>query len=180
MTKCPDCGKDLSKSAASCPNCGRKLRQRTGCVAGGCAALLVLAVGLYLVGALTWPSAPPPAPAARPTPVTPPTTAAAAPTPTPNPCAEHVELKSLEWWARELDRPPLWVAQNHKINLWNSPEKQRKVGEMRPGSRAMILAKQGDQYQVRSPLDQSVGWVSAIQVTRTLFQDVNTREPCSP
>jgi hypothetical protein len=76
-----------------------------------------------------------------------------------------------------------WVVANHRINLFARPVDQGrggKVGELLPGSRASIVKRGENEYQIRSPLDGSVGWVSALQVARTLHQDVNTREPCEP
>lgn len=51
---------------------------------------------------------------------------------------------------------------------------------MLAGSRAAIIEDRNDAYLVKSPLDGSVGWVSRIQVSRALWQDVNTREECTP
>ena len=113
-----------------------------------------------------------------------------APTPSPSPaatatgsgCVEHVELHGGAWWARELGKPEMWVLAHHQINMWEnpSPTKGRRVGAMRVGSRAVILDKLADDYKVRSPLDGSIGWVGAVQVERTLFQDTVTRSPCRP
>ncbi len=101
----------------------------------------------------------------------------------PTGCQEHVELISAKEWADEMGKTELWILQNHKINLWKKPTPEgrgRKVGGMIPGSRAAILSKGTSDYQVLSPLDQSVGWISKIQVKRTLYQDVETREACQP
>ena len=99
-----------------------------------------------------------------------------------SPCQLHIELKDAAFWAKELGRPEIVVLQTHRINLWQnpSPSKGAKVGEMRVGSRAVVLEERDDDYRVRSPLDESTGWVSKIQVERTLMQDINTREPCKP
>ena len=52
------------------------------------------------------------------------------------------------------------------------------VGKMHPGSRALILKRSGGDYKVLSPLDNSVGWVSGVQVDRVRKYDVQTRKPC--
>ena len=72
------------------------------------------------------------------------------------------------------------VQANHRINLWQgyASDRGRKVGEMLVHSRGIILDENSDAYKVKSPLDQSVGWVSKEQVARTLRQDVQTRRPC--
>lgn len=97
-------------------------------------------------------------------------------------CQPHAQLQSAASVAAELGRTEIWVLQNHKINLWNAPGqgRTRKVGELIPGSRAVILEEQGDAYKVKSPLDGSTGWISSVQVARTIHQDVSTRKPCRP
>ena len=107
-----------------------------------------------------------------------------APTPTvPRGCVEHIELKSAEFWAEELGKSTMWVTGNHRINVWEKPDRQgkgRKVGEMDVGSRAVIVRRDTDgTYFVQSPLDKSLGWVSDAQVTRTVWQDTETRTPCT-
>ena len=76
----------------------------------------------------------------------------------------------------------MWILANHRIRLWQnpSPSKGRPVGEMIPGSRAVILEERGDDYRVRSPLDGSEGWIGKVQVAGTRFQDIQTRETCTP
>lgn len=77
----------------------------------------------------------------------------------------------------------MWVLNNVKINLWEKPThkgKGRIVGKMLPGSRAVIIESSADDFKVKSPLDKSVGWVNKIQVKTTLYQDTETRKPCSP
>lgn len=98
-------------------------------------------------------------------------------------CRKHIELVSAREVAAEAGTTEEWVVRNYRVNIWARPTPQgkgRKVGAMLPGSRAVILEEGPEDYRVRSPLDQSVGWVSKIQVKRTLYQDVETREPCTP
>jgi len=115
----------------------------------------------------------------------PPTTTPPTTTQPPSPCQQHIELHSAKRYAEELGQSEMQVLASFKVNLWEKPSAQgkgRKVGEMLPGSRAVVLQQSGDgdDYRVRSPLDQSTGWVSSQQVTRTLFQSVDTRESCTP
>jgi SH3-like domain-containing protein len=95
-------------------------------------------------------------------------------------CQPHIEVHGSAFWAKELGRPEMWVQQNHRINLRERPGSNRgvKTGELLVGSRAVILEEANEAYRVRSPLDGSTGWISAIQIARTLKQDVTTRQPC--
>lgn len=95
-------------------------------------------------------------------------------------CRPHIEIHNAAFWATELGRPEMWVQQNHRIVLWESPgdNRGRKTGELLVGSRAPILEERSGSFRVRSPLDHSVGWVSEIQVARRLNQNVETLEPC--
>lgn len=96
-------------------------------------------------------------------------------------CKQHIELHSGKYWAKELGKPEMWVLANHHINIWQSPSprKGKKVGQMRVGSRAVILQASANDYKVKSPLDGSIGWVGKIQVSRTLWQDTETFKPCT-
>ena len=72
---------------------------------------------------------------------------------------------------------------NYLVNLWEKPTHQgkgRKVGEMRCGSRAIILAKDGSDYKVQSPLDKSVGWINEVQLINEHTKSINwkTKEEC--
>jgi hypothetical protein len=96
-------------------------------------------------------------------------------------CKPHIELLSAADVAREYGKPESWVVANYRVKVWknNTPEgKGSPVGEMRPGSRAVILEEGSQDFKVKSPLDGSVGWVNKIQVARTLSQNVETRRPC--
>ena len=97
-------------------------------------------------------------------------------------CKEHIELYSAAYLANEYGRSEMWVLQNVKINLWKKTTPQGKgrvVGKLLPGSRALIIEKDSEDYKVKSPYDKSIGWVNAVQVKRTLLQDTETRKPCT-
>ena len=98
-------------------------------------------------------------------------------------CKKHIELFSASELAKEYGKNEMWVLNNVKINLWeraSSKGKGKKVGQMLPGSRALILETSTGDYKVKSPLDKSVGWINKIQVKKTLFQDTETRKACNP
>ena len=97
-------------------------------------------------------------------------------------CRQHIELHSAKSLAGKYGESEMWVLNNIKINLWEketSDGKGRKVGEMLPGSRALIVDMGHEDYKVKSPFDGSFGWVNRKQVGRTLIQDIKTREPCN-
>lgn len=51
--KCPDCGKDVSKSAQSCPNCGAPIRRSL--VKMGCASIFLLFAVIMVVASIKTP-----------------------------------------------------------------------------------------------------------------------------
>lgn len=82
LTKCPDCGKEVSDSAPTCPGCGRPFapptkvvvvqeKQRTSCLAWGCLGFILIGILGAIMSSLivgptvtkqpTLPSAPTPA-----------------------------------------------------------------------------------------------------------------------
>ena len=96
-------------------------------------------------------------------------------------CEKYIELHSAKYMGKEYGQSEMWVLSNVKINLWEkeTPKgKGKKVGSMIPGSRALIIEEGADDYKVKSPLDGSIGWINKMQVSRTLYQDKETRKPC--
>ena len=96
-------------------------------------------------------------------------------------CAEFIELLSAKEVAQEYGETEQWVVANHKVNVWKNSGSNRfpKVGELRPGSRALIIEKLPNVYKIKSPLDKSIGYISKIQVKKTLYQHPKKFEPCS-
>ena len=101
-------------------------------------------------------------------------------------CKKHIELKSVAHKAKVLEKSEAWVLANLKLSIWKYPKDSsgsrqtlERVGQILPGSRAVILEELEDDYKIISPYDKSVGWISKIQVEKTLMQDTVTREPCT-
>ena len=96
-------------------------------------------------------------------------------------CKNFIELHSAKYLANEYGRSESWVLNNVRIKLWEKQtphEKGRKVGELLPGSRALIIEIGSEDYKVKSPYDKSIGWVNKIQVRRVIKLDTETYEPC--
>ncbi|MFC1527959.1 hypothetical protein ACFL5D_04395 [Candidatus Neomarinimicrobiota bacterium] len=96
-------------------------------------------------------------------------------------CQEFIELHSISYLAKEYGESEQFILANVKIFLWekeSSQGKGRRVGALLPHSRAQIIQKGYNDYKVKSPYDNSVGWISKIQVSHTLFQNINTNEAC--
>lgn len=84
-------------------------------------------------------------------------------------CKLHGLLNSSEY--RPTDR----------INFWQRADRDRRgsvTGRAIPGSWCLVLDETGDAVKVRSPLDQSEGWVSRMQFDRFAKRDTQTREFC--
>lgn len=98
-------------------------------------------------------------------------------------CEKFVVLHSAERLAREVGETSQWInSADIMIHLWTKPSSLGKgniIGDVRPGSHARILEETTDDYKVLSPLDQSVGWVTKQKVSRTQFEDSETREECT-
>lgn len=97
-------------------------------------------------------------------------------------CRQFVELLPAAAIAKEYGRSEEWVVANHKVNLWaKTSEKGRepKVGELLPGSRALLLDTSTQDYKVKSPYDGSTGWVNHIQVKGVRTLDDKTFQPCT-
>ncbi len=99
-------------------------------------------------------------------------------------CQKVIELYSASELGKAYGKSEKWVyATEKKIYLWEKPShlgKGGKVGKMHPGSRAKILKEIKNDYKVVSPLDKSIGWISKLQVSKTRYQDSQTRETCKP
>lgn len=98
-------------------------------------------------------------------------------------CRKHVKLLSVDFWAKEMGRSRMYVLTEYKINTFKNESANRKgyyVGELIPGSKALIIEEGKDDYKIKSPLDGTIGWISKIQVEKTLYMNINTLEPCTP
>jgi len=54
----------------------------------------------------------------------------------------------------------------------------RIVGKLLPGSRARIIKIGNDDGWIKDPYDNSVNWISKIQVGQTLMQKLKNYETC--
>ncbi len=96
-------------------------------------------------------------------------------------CLEYIQCLSVKEVAKEYGRTEAWVSANYKINIWEKTTENGKggmVGEMRCGSRALIIDREGEDYKVLSPINKSIGWVNGIHISKTLYQDPKTLEKC--
>ena len=76
----------------------------------------------------------------------------------------------------------MYILTEYKINTFKNESANRKgysVGELIPGSRALIIKEGKDDYKIKSPLDGTIGWISKIQVEKTLYMNINILEPCT-
>jgi hypothetical protein len=96
-------------------------------------------------------------------------------------CRQFVELLPVADVAQEYGQSEEWVVANHKVNLWAQTSengKKPKVGELLPGSRALLLETSTQDYKVKSPFDGSTGWVNHIQVKGFRTLNDKTFQPC--
>jgi hypothetical protein len=96
-------------------------------------------------------------------------------------CRQFIELHSAADVAREMGTTEAWVVGNYKIKLWKKSTAQGRfpaVGNLLPGSRALLLKTSGPDFQVKSPYDGSTGWVNQLQVSGILMQDDITFMAC--
>ena len=96
-------------------------------------------------------------------------------------CVQYIALVSAKDLAKEFGSTESSILRNHRVNVWGKTTANGKfprVGEMYPGSNALLLDRSGDDFKIVSPLDNSIGWVNSIQVARTHYMNPNTFEKC--
>lgn len=96
-------------------------------------------------------------------------------------CKQFIELHSAATVAAELGQSESWVVQNYKINIWKKTTAEGRlpaVGKLLPGSRTLLLEMAGPDFKVKSPFDNSIGWVGQDQVKAMIMQDDKTFKPC--
>ena len=74
-----------------------------------------------------------------------------------------------------------WVSENWMFNLWDKPTHLGEglpVGRMKCGATAIIIDKEGDDYKILSPYDESIGWINKKQISFTFYQNPKTQKPC--
>ena len=42
-----------------------------------------------------------------------------------------------------------------------------------------VIDKEGDDYKICSPFDESIGWINKKQVSFTFYQNPQTQKPCN-
>lgn len=94
-------------------------------------------------------------------------------------CKEYVELYSARDIANEQEECPMWVKANVRINLY-TPCGAKVLGSMEPGSRSLIIEVGENDYKVKNPHDDSIGWINKKHVKRTIWLDLVTGELCEP
>lgn len=82
----------------------------------------------------------------------------------------QIQVHSAADIAHETGWTEARVLREYRINLWNEAgdARTRITGHLLPGSRADVLGRRGLYYRVRSPADQSEGWLSSQQVAFTI------------
>ena len=96
-------------------------------------------------------------------------------------CVEYIQCLSAKEVAEEYGRTEDWVSANYKINIWEKTTENGKggiVGEIRGGSRTLIIDRKGEDDTVLSPINKSIGWINGIHISKTLYQDPKTLEKC--
>ncbi|RJR48375.1 MAG: hypothetical protein C4576_08485 [Desulfobacteraceae bacterium] len=97
-------------------------------------------------------------------------------------CMEFIETRSAKHLSKELGKPVNWVIANYRIKLFDKETDKGKgkvVGKLTPGCRAQIMKTGAENYQVKSPIDGSVGWVNRKEVRHVLLLDRKTFKPCN-
>ena len=96
-------------------------------------------------------------------------------------CANFAELITYSSLEKETGMSRSQLLLNYSINLWensNTKGKGGKVGEMNPGFHALILDSDKDTYKLFIPIEETIGWVSKIQVERVFKMNPQSRNPC--
>ena len=96
-------------------------------------------------------------------------------------CTKFIQCYSPKEIAEEMGKSEEWAIANYDVNIWEKTSADGKgwpVGKMRCGSRALLIEESGDDYLILSPLDQSIGWVSKVQIAKVIFQNPTTFEEC--
>ena len=96
-------------------------------------------------------------------------------------CVEYIECLSAKEVAEEYDKADNWTSANCIISIWEKTTENGKggiVGEIRCGSRTLIIDRKGEDYTVLSPINKSIGWINGIHISKTLYQDPKTLEKC--
>ena len=96
-------------------------------------------------------------------------------------CADFVEIITYSSLQKETGMSRSQLLMNYNINLWeksNAKGKGKQVGEINPGAHALILESGKDSYKIFTPMDEYIGWVSKIQVERTMRLTPSSRKAC--
>ena len=97
-------------------------------------------------------------------------------------CADFAEMITYSSLQKETGMSRSHLLMNYTINLWeksNAKGKGKVVGEINPGAHALVLESGKDSYKIFIPIAEHIGWVSKIQVERTMRLNPGAGEDCS-
>ena len=166
IIQCPECKKEISDSAPSCPSCGYVLnpapvevvvrKKGIGCIG----LFFIILFGLIIIGALSN--------GCKDKKVS--TTSETVKITVPTGCKKHIEL---------FESAKSGIS---NVNVWENPDPDRgkAVGIIKPGSRAVIVEELKDGYIIQSPWDKSIGYISKVQVKKTLYVNTESLTFCKP
>ncbi|MFQ5586596.1 MAG: hypothetical protein ACE5GF_07220 [Thermodesulfobacteriota bacterium] len=94
-------------------------------------------------------------------------------------CREHVVIYGMDYYMTELGMSESRAA-SYRVNLWDSPNRNRVVGKLIPGTHALLLQESATHWKVKAPRLQggTVGWIGDAQVEKVVSQDMETNELC--
>jgi len=96
-------------------------------------------------------------------------------------CALFVEIITYSSLQEETGMSRSQLLRSFTINLWeksNAKGKGKQVGDIIPGAHAIILESGKDSYKLFIPIEETIGWVSKIQVERVFKMNPQSRNPC--
>ena len=97
-------------------------------------------------------------------------------------CVKFVALWDSQTIADELGKSKKWVFLNYTVDVWNintsSEKKRTKITQLRASSYAELLGFNGEDYFIKSPMNNKTGWINKKHVKGFALKNILTKKLC--
>ena len=96
-------------------------------------------------------------------------------------CVKFVALWDSETISQKIKKSKRWVFRNYTVDVWDrntSSNKKNKVTKLRASSYAEIIDFNGNDYLVKAPIDDKIGWINKSHVKSISIKNKLTRKLC--
>ena len=97
-------------------------------------------------------------------------------------CVKFVALWDSQTIADEIGKSKKWVFLNYTVDVWDkstSNKEKNKITKLRASSYAELLGFNGEDYLIKAPMDNKIGWINKKHVKVFSMKNRVTKKLCN-